>query len=240
MRKFAVFDIDGTLIRWQLYHAIVDQLAKQGYLEENAKQKLKKARLAWKKRQHSQAFSEYEKIIIQLYEEAIETLSTADFDTLVVAVIDQYKDQVYTYTRDLLKELRGQGYFLITISGSHNELVEKLATYYGFDAFAGTKYERDGDKFSGQKFVASLYKAEILKEIVKKNNLSYDDSYGVGDSQSDKAFLELVENPIAFNPNRELYEKATANGWTIVVERKNVIYELTKRAKNSNGYQLTS
>src|SRR3546814_11785501 len=28
MKKFAVFDIDGTLIRWQLYHAVVETVAK--------------------------------------------------------------------------------------------------------------------------------------------------------------------------------------------------------------------
>ena len=26
-RPFAVFDIDGTIIRWQLYHALADELA---------------------------------------------------------------------------------------------------------------------------------------------------------------------------------------------------------------------
>ena len=33
MNKFAVFDIDGTLIRWQLYHAIADELAKSGHID---------------------------------------------------------------------------------------------------------------------------------------------------------------------------------------------------------------
>ena len=32
-RPFAVFDIDGTLIRWQLYHSIADTLARLGHIE---------------------------------------------------------------------------------------------------------------------------------------------------------------------------------------------------------------
>ncbi len=28
-QPFAVFDIDGTIIRWQLYHALADELAKE-------------------------------------------------------------------------------------------------------------------------------------------------------------------------------------------------------------------
>jgi phosphoserine phosphatase len=39
-------------------------------------------------------------------------------------------------------------------------------------------------------------------------------------------FLELVRTPIAFNPNRSLFEVARRRGWPIVVERKDVIYNL--------------
>ncbi len=38
--------------------------------------------------------------------------------------------------------------------------------------------------------------------------------------------LEFVENPIAFNPEDTLFEKAKEQGWKIVIERKNVTYEL--------------
>ena len=39
-------------------------------------------------------------------------------------------------------------------------------------------------------------------------------------------FLEMVENPICFNPNEKLYTEAKRQGWKVVVERKDVIYEL--------------
>jgi phosphoserine phosphatase len=38
--------------------------------------------------------------------------------------------------------------------------------------------------------------------------------------------LELVERPIAFNPNKKLCAHAKKKGWEIVVERKDVIYKL--------------
>jgi phosphoserine phosphatase len=49
---------------------------------------------------------------------------------------------------------------------------------------------------------------------------------GVGDTESDISFLELVEKPICFNPNKRLYTYAKRNDWKVVVERKDVIYEL--------------
>jgi phosphoserine phosphatase len=38
--------------------------------------------------------------------------------------------------------------------------------------------------------------------------------------------LEYVEHPIAFNPEIRLFNEARNKGWKIVVERKNVVYEL--------------
>ncbi|MGH3106097.1 MAG: hypothetical protein ACRDM3_02750, partial [Rubrobacteraceae bacterium] len=55
---------------------------------------------------------------------------------------------------------------------------------------------------------------------------------GMGDTLSDVGFLEMVETPIAFNPNRGLFEVARQWGWPIVVERKDVIYNLQTRLED--------
>lgn len=54
-----------------------------------------------------------------------------------------------------------------------------------------------------------------------------EDSYGVGDTASDISMLEIVDRPIAFNPNHQLYDHARKAGWRIVVERKDMVYDLT-------------
>ncbi len=231
-KKFAVFDIDGTLIRWQLYHTIVDKLAKEESLGTDAHQKLREARMVWKRREHPEAFKDYENILIEVYESALEILPPQSFDAMVQRVIEEYKDQVYTYTRDLIKKLHGDGYFLLAISGSHHELVREIAHHYDFDDFVGTTYERTDQKFSGKKFVASHDKKQVLEQLVQKHQLTFKDSYAVGDSLSDAVMLEMVENPLAFNPDERLFTVAREHQWKIVVERKNVIYEL--EAKNGH------
>lgn len=225
-KKFAVFDIDGTLIRWQLYHVMVDKLASKGALRSDAKQLLRQARMVWKRREHDEAFKAYERLMIELYEEALQRLDTEAFDAIVTDIIDEYKDQTYVYTRDLLKRLKSEGYLLLIISGSHHELIEQIAHYYGFDDWIGTHYAREGKKFSGEKWIASKDKAASLQKFVAKHDLSFDGSLAIGDSASDIAMLELVEQPIAFNPDKILYEKARQHDWPIVIERKNMIYEL--------------
>ncbi len=228
LSKFAVFDIDGTLIRWQLYHALVDRLAKQGHLGEGTYEKLQKARMDWKVRNSDEGFYEYEDELIRIFGESVEGLSVEIFKAATEEIFEQYKNQVYTYTRDLIAKLKSEGYFLIAISGSHQELVEKIARYYGFDDFVGTAYARDGAKLKSEVFVAAHHKKELLEQMVRKHNLDLNNSYAVGDTVSDAPMLELAEHAIAFNPDKKLYNLAVKNGWKVVVERKNVVYELTR------------
>lgn len=231
MKKFAVFDIDGTLIRWQLYHAVVDRMAKLGHLGLDAHEKLHAERMKWKRRENIDSFSEYENFLIKLYESVLSKLNPKVFDRICNEVADEYKSQVYTYTKRLLKKLKQKGYFCIAISGSHQELVEIVAKEHGFDDWIGSIYHRAAGKFTGIGKISSYDKSTALNDLIQQHSLTIKDSYAIGDTISDKPMLAMVENPIAFNPNRELLYYAKGNGWTIVVERKNVIYEL----KCNNG-----
>src|SRR5882724_7901118 len=163
-RPFAVFDIDGTLIRWQLYHAIADTLARQGYIKPEVYQTMKDARMAWKRRSGS-SFRDYELQVIEVYEAILKTLSIEQFESAANAVFEEYKDQVYTYTRDLIAKLKKDNYVLFAVSGSQTEIVAKIADYYGFDDYVGTVYERGGRGFSGQKIIGSHDKDKTLKEL---------------------------------------------------------------------------
>lgn len=234
-RPFAVFDIDGTLIRWQLYHAIADELGHQGYIDQKAYVDIKHARLAWKRREHQEAFKDYESQVVRSFDTAIKSVGVEQFDKAVHKTFSEYKDQIYTYTRELIKELKAKDYVLFAISGSPEEAVKLIAKHYGFDDFVGSRYTRKDGSFSGEKFVAALDKKAVLNGLIKKHKLDFKGSIAVGDSESDISILEMVENPIAFNPSAQLYEHARKHSWKIVVERKNVIFELEPK---SGTYQL--
>ncbi len=235
MKKFAVFDIDGTLIRWQLYHAAVDRLAKRGLLGPRVHEAIHQARMTWKRREHIESFRSYEQAVIEAYEAALPKLSVDDFQAIVEEIVSEYKDQVYRYTRQLTRDLKKKGYVLLAISGSHQELVEPVCQKYGFNDCVGTRYATKRGHFTGQRTFAAGDKAATLKELIAKHDLTLSGSYGVGDSQSDAVMLAMVENPIAFNPDRDLFATAKKQGWKVVIERKNVVYELTH---GSSGYQL--
>ena len=228
-RKFAVFDIDGTLIRWQLYHAIADALARRGHIKPDSYQAMRQSRMQWKKRVGGSSFKDYERQLILTYEEVLSTLSLEQFNEAVDAVFDEYKDQVYTYTRQLLAQLKKDTYLLFAISGSQTEIVSKIADYYQFDDYVGTIYEYKKNRFTGAKKIGSLNKAATLRALVKKHSATFDGSVAVGDSESDISMLKLVKTPIAFNPEGGLFEYADKMGWDVVIERKNMVYSLEKK-----------
>lgn len=234
-QKFAVFDIDGTLIRWQMFHAIVHHLGKQGFIAKSTHDAIRSARMTWKNRDSGEAFGAYESLLVHAYIDSLKTINPKQYASIVDEVFEEYKDQLFVYTRDLQKQLKAAGYFLLAISGSQDEIIQKLAAYHGFDAAIGAKLIQKNGSFTGEIETPVHDKAAVLEQLVQQYKLTYSQSIGVGDSGGDIALLSKVERPIAFNPSIELYEAATKNGWDIVVERKNVIYELKRQG---DGYYL--
>lgn len=226
-RPFAAFDIDGTIIRWQLYHALADELARAGCLGAIEYNAVRAARLNWKNRHNDDGFKTYEQTLVNLVDASLTGISVSDLQSACVQVITQYKDQVYTYTRDLFKDLQSQGYLLFAISASQSEIVQLLAEYYNFDDYGGSNYGTKDGYFTGENdILVSHRKPEHLKKLVAKHRATWAGSYGVGDSESDIPLLESVERPLAFNPSKQLFEHAQTAGWPVVVERKNMIYRL--------------
>jgi HAD superfamily hydrolase (TIGR01490 family) len=225
-RPFAVFDIDGTLIRWQMFHAIVHHLGKNGHIPQQAHDQIRAARMEWKTRDTSEGFKQYEHVLVQAYRDALIHINPRDYTTVVGAVFEEYKDQTYIYTRDLVRSLKEQGYLLFAISGSQEEIINKLAAHHGFDAAIGAKLEIKNGAYSGDIETPIFDKRSALERLIQEHNPTIAGSIAVGDSLSDASMLEMVEKPIAFNPDRPLFEVAQAKGWEIVVERKNMTYEL--------------
>lgn len=223
---FAVFDIDGTLIRWQLYHAIVHKLGKTGQLAPGDFETINATRMEWKNRRTDHGFEGYEEELVTRFNKALPSISLKAYDELVREVYDEYKDQTFTYTRDLIHNLKSKDYLLFAVSGSPEEVIELLARHHGFDDFIGAHFERVDGHFTGNSTTPIFDKKIALDSLVSTHNATYEQSYAVGDSASDAVMLASVTHPIVFNPDQKLHQIARKHGWKVVVERKNVIYEV--------------
>ena len=225
-RKFAAFDIDGTISRNALFLQIVDELISVGCLEQDYKAKLDEKFENYKQRQHKDAFKDYTQLSVDILLGNLTSILVADYRSAVDRVIKKNSNYLYVYTTDLIKRLKSEGYFLIALSGSEMYSVQKFTEKLGFDLAVGEKYHEKDGYFSGEIDQVIHRKDIFIKKFIKEHDLTIENSYAVGDSSGDLGMLRLVENPIAFNPEDSLYEEAKKQGWKIVVERKNVIYEL--------------
>lgn len=227
-RKFAAFDIDGTLFRSGLYREVFYELYKMGVLPSELTERTTEKHREWRHRIHGNAFEEFDRIVVESLDGYLPRLRVCDYDQAVQRVLDKKAENIYVYTRDLLHQLQQDDYFTVAISGSQQELVEPFARRYGFDTWVGQQWERGDEFFTGNIVKTHTGKDKIITRLLNEYDLTLDDSYAVGDSNGDSGMLGIVAHPIAFNPTHELLEKALANGWKIVVERKNTSYELER------------
>jgi HAD superfamily hydrolase (TIGR01490 family) len=232
-KKFACFDVDGTIFRSSLLIQLVDVLIERGSFPESAREVFADKHREWLERKGD--YGAYLKGVVQVFTTHLGGLPMSTLDEAAGIVIERQKDHVYRYTRDLTKSLKEQGYFLLAISHSPKIILDKFCGAYGFDKVYGTRYSLDekGLFVPGETFDIELLKdkAAIVARACETEGLSREESVGVGDSESDIPMLESVTHPVCFNPNAKLLAHAKEHGWTVVVERKDVIYEVAGNAQ---------
>lgn len=226
-KKVAIFDIDGTIFRSSLLIELVEALITEGIFPKVARDVYIKEYMHWLDREDS--YEKYIDAVVASFMKYIKGVSYEDFSRIGKEIVAEKQKRVYRYTRDLIKKLREDGYFLLAISQSPKGILDEFCKRLGFDKIYGRFYELGPeDLFTGN--VVDLHlignKANIVKRALEKEHLTLTDSIGVGDTEGDISFLEMVEHPICFNPNLELYKYAKINKWKVVVERKDVVYEI--------------
>lgn len=226
-RPVAVFDIDGTIFRSSLLIELSKRLIQDGIFSKEVQAEFEQERLDWQERRGS--YEAYIGKVVELFAHEIKGKPYEEIANIAGEIIEYRKDRVYRYTRDLIKELKSGGYFLLAISHSPKFIVDGFGYEHGFDKVYGTFYTSGpSERFTGEIEDRDLIfnKAAVLTRALRKENLTLEDSFGVGDTESDIPMLEMVATPIAFNPNQSLLTHAARRGWKVVVERKDVIYEL--------------
>lgn len=226
-RPVAVFDIDGTIFRSSLLIELVEAFIANGLFPASARTLYKREQQLWLDRKGT--YEDYINKVVAVFRTKLKGVRYSDFESVAEAVIDVKRDRVYRFTRDLVKELKRKGYFLLGISHSPKLILEPFCKSLGFHKVYGFMYELGpDDRFTGD--VEELHlmgnKALILKRALDKEPITLERSVGVGDTESDIGFLEMVARPICFNPNDRLYKYGKRMQWEVVVERKDVIYQI--------------
>lgn len=227
MQKVAFFDVDGTVFRSSLLIELVNDLVGIKVFPADAVSQYEPAFEAWRNREGT-----YEAYIEEVIKVFLTHLKGVHYGTIADVgrvMVEEQSKHVYRYTRDLIKELKAEEYYLVAISQSPKAILDDFCAEYGFDKVYGRIYDiGPTDRFTGtvaEEHIISN-KANIVKRVLADECFTHKGSIAVGDTEGDIPMLEAVERPICFNPNKALYAIAKRNEWPIVVERKDVVYEL--------------
>jgi HAD superfamily hydrolase (TIGR01490 family) len=220
----AVFDIDGTIFRSSLVIELIEELLRSEKLPEHVKDEYLASRQRWLDREGS--YENYIQDVVAAFNKHTVGMEQQIVREVAGEVVERMGKHTYRFTRRLIDELKSS-HFLLAISGSPQEVVALFAQQHGFEATSGKIGTLQNGKYTGE--FQSAAKDEILKQFMDDYDLTYENSVGVGDTESDAAFLELVQRPVAFNPNRQLFDAAQRHGWEVIVERKDVVYQLKEK-----------
>ena len=226
-KRLAIFDIDGTIFRSSLLISLVDGLIKDGVFPESVKKEIEKDYLDWINRKGQ--YSNYISKVVEVYFKYLKGSREDKLKKVAQKVILKDKDKVYRFTRDLIKELQKKNYFLLAISGSPSYMVSYFTNKMGFDHYIASEFEVINGVFTGKPILLPAKgKGGLLLNFISSSKTKFDlkNSIAVGDEIGDVEMLEVVGNPIAFNPTSELASYAKKKKWRIVLERKDAVFDL--------------
>src|SRR3989344_689693 len=226
-RPVAAFDIDGTVFRSSLLIELVERLIERDVFPHEARAEFDEERHRWLDRKGD--YEAYINKVVQVFVGQLKGVPYEEVKNIAGEIIEEKHNHVYRYTRDLIKDLKEKGYYLLAISHSPKFIVDGFGYEHGFDKVYGSFFTTGASgNFTGEGEDWDILqnKNAILTRAVRKEALTLEESVAVGDTESDIGMLEMAERAIAFNPNQALYTHAKRRGWQVVVERKDVIYEL--------------
>lgn len=228
-QKIAIFDIDGTIFRKNLQFELINELSWMDIFPRKVRDQIVTLYTNWL--EHTGTYEQYRLGLVDLYEKHIRGCKLEDVQKASQLVVSFHQNRTYIFAESIIKKLRSENYHLIAISGSPVEIVKEYdKLHLKFDAVFGSVYDlNEKNVYTGEIHNEPVKnKGNLVRQYVKDHDLTLEDSYGMGDTESDASFLDLVANPIAFNPNENLKSIAQQKGWRIVVEKKDVVYDITQ------------
>jgi len=233
MNKAAFFDIDGTIYREGLITEVFKKMVTHEIIEyEKWDDDVKIAYNAWDKRIGE--YDDYLTRMVEIFKATTIGISSEHIDFIAKKVIEQKGDRVYQFTRHQIEEHRKLGHKIIAISGSPDALVKYMAEKYDFDDWKGTIYHTDEKGYYTGEITPmwdSCSKQKAILEMAKKYDLDLNECYSYGDTNGDTTMFKHTGHPYAINPTRELInhilsDKEIRDKIKVIVERKDVIYNL--------------
>ena len=214
MKKAAIFDIDGTILRnISSERVFFRYLLEKGVI--TTKDLLQFARvfvtnllqlkgIYVRKNKYYLKDKEYERIVSEIQECFKRKISS----------------HVSAAALQEINRLKNAGYLVILLSGTLSPFVECLREYCGADIGVGTCLAIDSEgKITGEIDGIHSYsggKVKAVNQLAAEHNIDLSSSYAYANQYLDVKFMRMVGYPIAVNASPLLRLYANINRWKIV------------------------
>lgn len=213
--NLAIFDLDNTLLGGDSDYAWGEFLIARDLVEQDA----------------------YRKANDQFYQDYLDgKLDIIDYQTFCLSAIkNRPLKQILAWRKDfirsqiiplllpkamaLIEKHKAAHEQLIIITATNRFITEPIAQLMGIDTLIATEPEFDGQQYTGRVVGTPCYqegKITRLEEWMKQNDAALNGSFFYSDSHNDIPLLEVVDHPVAVDPDKTLEMHAESKNWPII------------------------
>ena len=212
----AFFDLDRTLLRRSSTLALAGSFRERGVI---GRSKVARAALWQLVFMARGAGADAVRYAAEDGMRVLEGFPVAELQALVAGAMEPVlKPLVYAEPLALAERHKERGERVYIVSAALQQIVEALAEELGFDGAIGSTCEIADGVYTGRpsRPVHGAGKATATRELAEREGIDLGASTAYSDSHTDLPFLELVGNPVAVNPARELRRVAIERAWPIL------------------------
>ncbi|MDI5984550.1 HAD family hydrolase [Halomonas sp. M4R5S39] len=213
--SLAIFDLDNTLLSIDSDHAWGEFLLEQGAVDPVAYREANDRFLA-----------DYEAGTLDIHaflEVALRPLAENSPEQLAAwhqqFMASKIEPHILPKGEELVARHRTRGDTLMIITATNRFITGPIAERLGVDELIAVEPEIVAGRYTGRVSGVPSYregKVERLEQWLVDKELTLDGAWFYSDSHNDLALLELVDHPVAVDPDPTLREVAEQKGWKII------------------------
>lgn len=211
----AIFDLDNTLLNGDSDYLWGQFLVEKGVVDGDSYEK-----------ENQRFYDEYKAGTLDIMEFlrfSLKPLAEHDMATLQDWHATFMQEKIIPIMQDkahaLVNRHRDAGDTLLIITATNSFVTAPIATAYGIDNLLATEPQQHEGRYTGEVNGTPCFregKVERLNAWLTETGLDLDGSSFYSDSHNDLPLLEMVDTPVAVDPDDTLSNHAEQRGWAII------------------------
>ena len=217
--KLAIFDLDNTLLAGDSDYLWGQFLIEKGLVDGN-----------WYRQENDRYYRQYSEGTLDILEFlafALQPLTRHDMESLQAMHAEYMEQKIIPVMQksafDLINKHKAANDYTLIITATNRFVTEPIAKRFGVDTLLATDPEIVNNRYTGKVAGIPCYregKVTRLNHWMKESGRTLDGSWFYSDSHNDIPLLNLVDNPVAVDPDDQLTKHAQQNHWQIISLRE--------------------